>query len=217
MGRHSRPAAGADASRPARTRSRLHTHQAAAKYRRFAYSSAFGFSPDAEGNRRVRFDIDAASVEDGMGWSIWHPWPDIRIDTVCWAIDARWHRRLHRIRTGRRLTGIESGFAIVYVPRGFGLDRFFGECGPGRAMCATRRGCSPLLSFSSGHHGSAHTLAVNANLVTPRAAAPVRRLRSTPAIIASAARCSPNRAPRRFPTMFHRCAPPQSSCSAGLR
>lgn len=164
--------------------------QAAAKYRKFAYSSAFGFSADApdlggatftdstfafvdaEGNRRVRFGIDAAGIEDGMAWSVWHPWPDVRVDTVCWAIDASWHGRVHRIRTSRRLTGIETGFAIGYVPTGFGLDRSAGECGPGRAVLATGHGCSALLGLSTGRDGSVHTLAVNANLVSPHAAVP---------------------------------------------
>jgi hypothetical protein len=164
--------------------------QAAAKYRKFAYSSAFGFSADApdlggatftdstfafvdaEGNRRVRFGVDAGGVEDGMAWSIWHPWPDVRVDTVCWAIDARWHGRVHRIRTSRRLTGIETGFAIDYIPKGYGLDQSAGDCRPGRAVLATGHGCSALLGFSSGRHGSVHALAVNANLISPHAAVP---------------------------------------------
>ena len=164
--------------------------QAAAKYRKFAYSSAFGFSADApdlggatftdstfafvdaEGNRRVRFGIDAAGIEDGMAWSVWHPWPDVRVDTVCWAIDAKWHGRLHRIRTGRRLTGIETGFAIGYVPRGFGLDPSAGEYGPGRAVLATGHGCTALLGFRGGRDGSIRALAVNANLISPHTAVP---------------------------------------------
>ena len=104
--------------------------QAAAKYRKFAYSSTFGFSgdvadmfgavhtdsmlalTDVDGNRRVRLGIDAAGVEDAMTWSTWHPWPDVRVDSVCWAIDASRHGRIHRIRNGRDLVGVESGFAI---------------------------------------------------------------------------------------------------------
>ena len=103
--------------------------QCAAKYRKFAYSSVFGFSgdvadmfgsihtdsmlalTDADGNRRVRLGIEAAGVEDAMTWSTWHPWPDVRVDSVCWAVDASLHGRVHRVRTERDLTAVESGFA----------------------------------------------------------------------------------------------------------
>ena len=171
--------------------------QAAAKYRKFAYSSVFGFSgdvadmfgsvhtdsmlalTDADGNRRVRLGIDAAGVEDAMTWSTWHPWPDVRVDSVCWAIDASQHGRIHRIRNGRDLTGVESGFAI-------GLDGPGDLLGDGnrtggdRSVITTGLGVSAIvdLAISEAVSGSAvrrpiaRNLAVNASLVHPRTAVP---------------------------------------------
>ena len=171
--------------------------QAAAKYRKFAYSSVFGFSgdvadmfgsvhtdsmlalTDADGNRRVRLGIDAAGVEDAMTWSTWHPWPDVRVDSVCWAIDASQHGRIHRIRNGRDLTGVESGFAI-------GLDGPGDLLGDGnrtggdRSVITTGRGVSAIVDVamsaagagSSARRPIARNLAVNASLVHPRTAVP---------------------------------------------
>ena len=165
--------------------------QCAAKYRKFAYSSVFGFSGDvadmfgsihtdsmlalidAEGNRRVRLGIEAAGVEDAMTWSTWHPWPDVRVDSVCWAIDASRHGRVHRVRTGRDLTGIESGFAI-------GLDTpgdLLGDgvrTDDGLAMITTSRGVSAIVELdgTTPRRPITRNLAVNASLMHPRTAVP---------------------------------------------
>ena len=167
--------------------------QAAAKYRKFAYSSVFGFSgdvadmfgsvhtdsmlalTDADGNRRVRLGIEAAGVEDAMTWTTWHPWPDVRIDSVCWAIDASRHGRIHRIRNGRDLSSVESGFAI-------GLDSpgdLMGEAnltGGDRSVIATTMGVSAIVDLpgpgETARRPIARNLAVNASLVHPRTAVP---------------------------------------------
>jgi hypothetical protein len=163
--------------------------QAAAKYRKFAYSSVFGFSgdvgdmtgsvhtdsmlalTDAEGNRRVRLGIDAAGVEDAMSWSTWRPWPDVRVDTVCWALDSSWHGRLHRVRTARELTGLDSGFALGLATPvdllGEGI-----ESGGDRAVLRTSHGCSAIIDLYGDRRGIARNLAVNASLVQPRTAIP---------------------------------------------
>jgi hypothetical protein len=171
--------------------------QAAAKYRKFAYSSAFGFSgdvadmfgavhtdsmlalTDTDGNRRVRLGIEAAGVEDAMTWSTWYPWPDVRVDSVCWAVDASLHGRIHRIRNGRDLVGVESGFAI-------GLDDpgdLLGDAnctGGDRSVISTTAGVSAIVDLPlaesqparAGRRPIARNLAVNASLVHPRTAIP---------------------------------------------
>ena len=114
--------------------------ESAAKYHKFAYSSAFGLSGDApdtrggsntdsmltltddDGNRRVRASNAAAGVEDGMAWSTWTPWNDVRVDTVCWSIDGAWHGRLHRITSARQLVSAESGFCVGYTPVASAID-----------------------------------------------------------------------------------------------
>jgi len=165
--------------------------QCAAKYRKFAYSSVFGFSgdvadmfgsihtdsmlalTDAEGNRRVRLGVEAGGVEDSVTWSTWHPWPDVRVDSVCWAIDASRHGRVHRVRTGRDLTGVESGFAI-------GLDTpgdLLGDgvhTDDGRATITTSRGVSSIVELdgTTPRRPITRNLAVNASLLHPRTAIP---------------------------------------------
>lgn len=167
--------------------------QCAAKYRKFAYSSVFGFSgdvadmfgsihtdsmlalTDADGNRRVRLGIEAAGVEDAMTWSTWHPWPDVRVDSVCWAVDASRHGRVHRVRTERDLTGVESGFAI-------GLDAPGDLLGDGtsvgefQATIATGQGVSTIVDMSLDatvpRRPITRNLAVNASVVHPRTAVP---------------------------------------------
>jgi hypothetical protein len=171
--------------------------QCAAKYRKFAYSSAFGFSgdvadmfgivhtdsmlalADTDGNRRVRLGIEAAGVEDAMTWSTWYPWPDVRVDSVCWAVDASRHGRVHRIHNGRELVGVESGFAI-------GLDGpgdLLGDAnrtGGNRSVITTSAGVSAIVDLpvadarigSAGRRPIARNLAVNASLVHTRTAVP---------------------------------------------
>jgi len=167
------------------------------KYRKFAYSSVFGFSGDVadtygavhtdsmlalttvDGQRRVRLGVEAAGVDEADGvavaWSTWHPWPDVRVDTVCWVLDSSWHGRVHRVRSARTLSALESGFAV-------GLD------GPDdlargalvrdgrRAAITTSAGCSAIvdvpLDGSPSRRPIGRNLAVNASLVHPRTAVP---------------------------------------------
>ncbi len=167
--------------------------QCAAKYRKFAYSSVFGFSgdvadmfgsvhtdsmlalTDAEGNRRVRLGIEAAGVEDAMTWSTWRPWPDVRVDSVCWAVDASRHGRVHRIRSGRDLSGVESGFAIGLDHPG-DLASDANRTGGDRAVLATSLGVSAIVDVAAAgsvaRRPIVRNLAVNASLVHPRTAIP---------------------------------------------
>jgi len=98
---------------------------------------------DDEGNRRVRLGVDAAGVEDAMTWSTWSPWLGVRVDTVCWVDDGSCHGRVHRIDTGRRLTALETGFAVdLDGPDGF---RSALEVDGGAATLRTAAGCSAIL------------------------------------------------------------------------
>ncbi|TBU29515.1 hypothetical protein BD311DRAFT_720228 [Dichomitus squalens] len=110
--------------------------QSAAKYGKFAYSSAFGYSVpvgsltleehggdsalalSADGGETWKFrrETKEARIESG-GWlrSAWYPWPDVSVET--WLVpptaDAPlWHLRVHRIRSGRPLLSAEGGWAI---------------------------------------------------------------------------------------------------------
>ena len=110
--------------------------QSAAKYGKFAYSSAFGYSvpvatltleehaidsalslSDDEGEIwKVRRQTKEARIEDGGCLrSMWYPWPEVEVET--WLVPPSpsaplWHLRIHRIRASRKLLTAEGGWAI---------------------------------------------------------------------------------------------------------
>lgn len=170
--------------------------ESAAKYHKFAYSSAFGLSgdgpdtrglshtdsmlalTDAEGNRRVRAANVAGGVESGMAWSTWLPWPDVRVDTVCWAIDGAWHGRLHRIATGRTLASAESGFCVGYTPRGSAIDPAASTVGEFSITISTSFGSSSIVDAGefirqSARKPVARQQGVNNALMHPHSAVPM--------------------------------------------
>ena len=120
--------------------------QSAAKYGKFAYSTAFGYSVPSGSITLEEHAVDnalALSDDAGEVWkvrratkearferaragdrewlrSMWYPWPDVAVET--WLVPPTqeaplWHLRVHRIRTGRALLSAEGGFAI------YGQDR----------------------------------------------------------------------------------------------
>lgn len=190
--------------------------QGAAKYRKLAYSSVFGFSGDfadavgvvltdsmlalsdleaphrvngvdaiseklssrlvltgTAGQRRVRLGSERAGVEDGMAWSTWRPWPDVRIDTVCVAVDGTWHLRLHRVHTTRALHSIESGFALGFTPVLGKPDPASVEASARAAAFRTEHGTSAIVELGGGREPAVLPLAPNANLIKPHTAVPV--------------------------------------------
>ena len=108
---------------------------------------------DREGDRRVRLGIEAADVVsiDGsvMAWSTWYPWPDVRVDSVCWAIDSSRHGRIHRVRSQRWLSAVESGFAIGLDSQGDLLGDA-NRTGGDRSVLATTQGWSAIIDLPEG-------------------------------------------------------------------
>lgn len=121
--------------------------QSAAKYGKFAYSSAFGYSVptgnltleeesadnmiavsnDGGETWKCRIKTREARFEtvEGTTWlrSMWYPWPGVEIET--WLLpphpeSPNWHVRVHRIKntTFHTISSAEGGFAI----HGQGLD-----------------------------------------------------------------------------------------------
>lgn len=109
--------------------------QSAAKYGKFAYSSAFGYSvpvgngtlPEAGADSSLALSDDGgeywhcrrktldARFENGCLRSNWRPWPDVEVET--WLVPPTegaplWHLRVHRLRSGRTLLTAEGGFAV---------------------------------------------------------------------------------------------------------
>lgn len=100
------------------------------KYRKFAYSTAFGFSVPTRltGLEGAAVDSMLALSEEGTYWRVrtedversvegeavtarWRPWPDVEIETRLSFADG-WQVRRHRITTGRTLLTVEGAFCV---------------------------------------------------------------------------------------------------------
>lgn len=167
-----------------------------AKYRKFAYSSRWAFSGDIEamfgppvtdstlavtdaatGERRCRDAVATAKVADGMAYSRWYPWVDVRVDSVVYG-GAEWHGRIHRIETGRPIATCEAGFALPREPDGYQRTGATADLvGPGAASAASDEGRTTIVDIPMADHdfqpvGSIRQLPVNANLLRPHAVVP---------------------------------------------
>ena len=103
----------------------------AEKYGKFAYSTRYGFSIEADDRHfagaacdnmlgfcddgvhlRMRESNEAASIAGDKLYARWRPYADVVVET--WLVPAgRWHIRLHEVTTPRRLEVVEGGFAIA--------------------------------------------------------------------------------------------------------
>ncbi|KIM75951.1 hypothetical protein PILCRDRAFT_798312 [Piloderma croceum F 1598] len=178
--------------------------QSAAKYGKLAYSSAFGYSvpvgngtfeelggdntlalsDDGGETWKCRRETREARVENGQ-WlrSMWYPWKNVQVET--WLVPPSkeaplFHLRVHRLRSGRKLTSAEGAFAI-YGQRGDGraLEPSQGEDPgtfeqSGEARAASRAGVSGIVDLGSDkiRMGKAIRTDANSNLVVARAVLP---------------------------------------------
>ena len=101
------------------------------KYGKFAYSTRYGFSIEADDRRfenvacdnmlgfcddgrhlRMRESNESALIAGDTLHARWRPYADVQVET--WLIPAGlWHIRLHEVTTPRRLEVVEGGFAIA--------------------------------------------------------------------------------------------------------
>jgi hypothetical protein len=164
--------------------------QGAAKYGKFAYSSAFGFSLDSDdpafrqlsdsmlllrdpdGVVAVRRHVEACEVRGELVWSRWRPMRDVVVETVL-SGRAPWHVRLHRLRTERPLRAVEAGFSVGWdggeptEPPADSLEE------PGAARVLVRGGLSGIRDLGGARPGRVVPMAPNTNLVEPRTLCPV--------------------------------------------
>lgn len=170
--------------------------QMAAKYDKFAYSSTFGFSGDCEGsfggpvtdstlaliddegNRQVLAGARLAGVEDGMAWSVWFPFKDVRVNTVLTG-GAPWHLRLHMIETERTLTAEETGFAVAnsVVSRLAPAPTEQNDVG---AVIRNASGVSAIFDIGGARSTHVMSLPANANIMHGHTAAPMLRTELDP-------------------------------------
>lgn len=134
----------------------------AEKYAKFAYSSRYAFSVEADAQRydhgafdgalalsdddrhfRMREDNETARIAGTALFARWRPWPDVVVET--WLLPAPpWHLRLHRITTPRPLGVTEGGFAVARADAD--TDLYLDE--PGRAVARTPKDLSAIIELS---------------------------------------------------------------------
>lgn len=165
-----------------------------AKYARFAYSSAFGFSvksdvtfpdhPDRSAvdngmmisrdgrNFMPRAGITEEGADSDMVWGVWMPDDRLRVETWLDFAGEGWHVRLHRIVTDDKLFVAESGFSVDRTDErlpGFadGLKH-----GAGSAMIATIAQTSAMIDLTGKREGEIIRAAPNTNICFPRTVFP---------------------------------------------
>lgn len=165
------------------------------KYSKFAYSTRFGFSVPtgtaipAEGGFdsmlalsddgrlfRGREECHDTWVRDGVAFARWRPWNDVEVQTWLLA-DEEAHVRVHRIQTTRRLSSLESSFAVGYFQQG---DSRLLKLAEAVAAVSATSGASWIADLSSCAASVARraehvTLGPGSHLLHPLAQMPVLR------------------------------------------
>lgn len=162
----------------------------AEKYAKFAYSSRYAFSVEADERAfglaafdgmlglsddkrhyRVREANELAQIADTTLFSRWRPWPDVTVET--WLLPVNpWHLRVHRVTTPRVLESSEGGFAVARAD--MNADTYVSE--PGRAEARTRTDVSVIVDLSATkRQGRAHAALPNTNLIAAKTIVPQLR------------------------------------------
>ncbi|MEV4381404.1 DUF2264 domain-containing protein [Streptosporangium sp. NPDC049644] len=160
----------------------------AAKYAKFAYSTAFGFSvPGGSwGLEQGAFDSTLAVSDDGTHWrpcevpeclsarggllhARWTPWPDVEVDT--WLLPRPpWHVRVHRLRSGRGLSSAEGAFAVDRDPAAHRAAE-----GPGHARLDSPAGLCVIEDLRGARSGELVLPLPGTNVIVPRTVIPTLR------------------------------------------
>ena len=162
-----------------------------AKYAKLAYSTVFGFSVPAGqlGLAQGAYDSALALSDDGIHfrtargsrrrrsyevrcfWSRWQPWPDVEVET--WLLPALpWHVRVHRLRTGRRLSSAEGGWAVDRTEDGTRAGGLARQTDHAAAVVVYPAGWSGLRDLRGERVGTVIDPSPNTNLLHPRTALP---------------------------------------------
>ncbi|MBU1175440.1 MAG: DUF2264 domain-containing protein [Alphaproteobacteria bacterium] len=158
------------------------------KYGKFAYSSRYGFSVEADDRHfdKAASDGMLSFSEDGMHVrmrevngsaeiagdrlrAVWHPYDDVRVETFL--IPAGdWHIRLHEVTTPRRLATAEGGFAIAKPDHRAWTEIIAGA----RAELATTSDVSVIVG-NDARAGCIVSPLSNTNIMSPRTLVPQLR------------------------------------------
>ena len=170
-----------------------HSHDEA-KYEKFVYSTAFGFSVPKASKllKDGAFDSMLAFSDDGDSWRprygcekyeltqkqvsfTWKPYPDVTVDTALIPF-GEWHLRIHHIDTARPMFVAEGGFALARDGQGT-ADEATGE---NYALARAPWGVSMVKALSGFERGEIVYPEPNTNLMAPRTLLPTLRAALAP-------------------------------------
>jgi len=157
-----------------------HTHTSA-KYEKFVYSNAFGFSvPRAEwglaqsacdsmlalseGDNlfRVKRKIEEYWIKDKVIYMSWKPWHDVEVQT--WLVaGAPWHVRVHCITSARPIDAADGGFAL-----GISNERWQEELLEKSALVHSSYGASGVTALYGWNEAVSIQPNANTNVIHPR-------------------------------------------------
>ena len=167
-----------------------------AKYAKFAYSTAFGFSVPSRGLTLEGAAGDSMlllSDDDGRRWrgreendevwpmeggsgvlASWSPWPDVLVETLLMPIgeNGRWHVRVHSLMTRRALWTAEGGFC---VPLDGAESDTPHQALPDGAFAAAPDRCSGIRGLTNNREGEIVRPDPNTHLLWPRTLLPTLR------------------------------------------
>lgn len=159
------------------------------KYCKFAYSTRYGFSVEA--NDRSWDDCTLDNMigfsEDGLGYrfrisskswingdvlySVWYPWKDVKVES--WTIPkGQWHVRVHRINSSKDLDHVEGGFAISAVKPAKELVK---EASDNSSHCSNGCDFSGIIGLIGERKGYANTPEPSTNIMAPKTIVPQLR------------------------------------------
>jgi hypothetical protein len=166
-----------------------HTHTSA-KYEKFVYSTAFGFSvPRAEWGigqgafdsmlalseddniYRVKRYCEEYKIEENIIYSRWKPWHDVEVRT--WIVCGNpWHVRIHSIDTARTLDTAEGSFALGLEHKDFTKVDYDTVTNEKEALIKSQCGMTAIVNLQGERKAQVVFPNSNTNIMHSRAAIP---------------------------------------------
>jgi hypothetical protein len=166
-----------------------HTHTSA-KYEKFVYSTAFGFSvPRAEWGvgqgafdsmlalseedniYRVKRYCEEYKIQDNVMYSRWKPWRDVEVKT--WIVYGNpWHVRIHLINTDRNLDTAEGSFALGLEHKDFAKVHYETNINETEALIKSECGASGIVNLYGERTAQVVFPNSNTNIMHSRTAIP---------------------------------------------
>ena len=165
-----------------------------AKYEKFVYSTAFGFSVSKSRfnlhagafdsmlavsldgvEYHPRFGCEAFAIGSNKVTAVWKPVPQVTVETELLPL-GMWHIRTHRIRTETEITVAEGGFAIAAEEP----EQYTPDTSPRSAAVITPQGISGIRALQGYDAAENVKPEPNTNLMAPRTLLPTLKARLAP-------------------------------------